>query len=218
MTLETNSTPPSPIAVRYWLTLASDEESALSLAANSEAEGFLIEAKDQPSLASARARLGPRPLFLWTDHPDETQISMAARDADGIAAPVAHAAHLQRLGARLAVAEAETGRRDGLLGILARIIAPAAIFGLGGLQGASPRLAGLIWEPTGFSPGARATARDLVALAAAAANTSAIDASCGADARFEADCRSSRDAGFDAHCVSDPGQIEVLKRIYARPL
>ena len=212
MTMETKPTRRFPAAGRAWLALPGSGSDDLAVAAGTAADAFLADFNN--SLAPCAG------LFVSTENPDAADfVRIAAGGVAGIAAPVANAAEIQRLGARLAVAEAETGLPEGSLGILARIAAPRALFSLGEMRGASSRLTGLLWEPLNFAPGARASARVLVAIAAAAAETLAIDGTDIVGDGFEADCRVSRDAGFCARRIGDPARIEALNRIYSeKPL
>ena len=220
MTMETKPTRRFPAAGRAWLALPGSGSDDLAVAAGTAADAFLADFNNSLAPCAGLERLGRRPLFVSTENPDAADfVRIAAGGVAGIAAPVANAAEIQRLGARLAVAEAETGLPEGSLGILARIAAPRALFSLGEMRGASSRLTGLLWEPLNFAPGARASARVLVAIAAAAAETLAIDGTDIVGDGFEADCRVSRDAGFCARRIGDPARIEALNRIYSeKPL
>lgn len=94
-----------------------------------------------------------------------------------------------RLGARLAVAEAEHGLPDGSILIIAQVATrPAEVFDLGGFTRTSPRLAALLFDlrPLAAELGAAPqeishnealrTARGLTILTASSANVTAIDA------------------------------------------
>jgi citrate lyase subunit beta / citryl-CoA lyase len=102
---------------------------------------------------------------------------------DGVFFDGAGGAGVQRLGARLAVFEAEAGLEDGATAIVAIAAqTAAAVFLLGGYADCSPRLKALAFDSQALAgslaldPAAApvATARSLTILAAAAANVPAI--------------------------------------------
>jgi citrate lyase subunit beta / citryl-CoA lyase len=85
---------------------------------------------------------------------------------------------VQQLSVRLSVREAEAGLRAGAVGIVALASqTPASVFKLDGYKGASRRLVALAMDEIGLPGGAqaRATARALMVLGAAAAGVPAID-------------------------------------------
>jgi len=126
--------------------------------------------------------------------------------ACGIVLPgTAGSPDIERLAARLAVAEAEAGLADGALRIVASIDHPAGVFGLAALR-PHPRLAGLLCDPARLAarlacrPDAPAIlqARGLTVLAASACGVPAILT---ADSAMEA--QAAGEEGFAALLVPE---------------
>lgn len=123
---------------------------------------------------------------------------------------VTSGADIQRLGAKIAVREAECGAPDGAVKILAVAGGTSAsLFKLSTLDGASRRLRGLIWSPTalaadlGCAPDEASeplrVARSLVLFAAAAAGVPAFEDAriCGGDGeRLRNVARRAKSEGF----------------------
>lgn len=79
------------------------------------------------------------------------EAAMALRP-DGLVLPgIAGGVSLARLGARLAVLEAETGATDGAMEIVALIDTARGVLALDGLPGASRRLSGIAWDASGLA-------------------------------------------------------------------
>ena len=184
-------------------------------------------------LAGVRARIRV-PLYVRVAPGAPDLDAAMALGPDGILLPrVASGADLARLGARLAVHEAEAGLRDGATRILAGLGTAAGLLHLRTLPGASPRLAGLCWEAAdlaaalgldassadGAWPAPFAQGRGLVVLAAAAACVPAIDEPCpgGDGAAVErAACAARRD-GFRGSLARDAASAAILARVFAEP-
>ena len=124
-------------------------------------------------------------------------------------------ADVQRLAAKLAVAEAESGRPDGELGIVALVAGePADVFALGSLGGASHRLRAVVFDAASLETrvprdsAAFATARALTVLAARAAGVPAYDQAGGLDIR--AVCEAARRDGFAGLVTSAAADIACI--------
>ncbi len=130
-------------------------------------------------------------------------------------------ADVQRLSAKLAVREAEAGLKAGAFRIVAFAAqTPAGVFALGAYAGASARLAGLAMDD-GPLPGgatARAAARALLALGAAAAGVPAFDlAPVSRGAAFETACRAIRRDGFSGLLTPAAADIDAIRRAFPGP-
>lgn len=135
---------------------------------------------------------------------------------------------IARLGARLAVHEAETGLGDGQIRILALVETARCLAGLGTLVGASARLCGLAWDAEALCRdlGAAAPrgddgdlipplaqARATIRLAAAAAGIAAVDSAYPANgdpAGFLREVAAARRDGFAAKIAADPAQAGII--------
>lgn len=132
---------------------------------------------------------------------------------------------VMRLGARLAVEEALLGLPDGTTRILPIVDTPRGVLALASLVGASPRLAGLTWDPGalgarigafkgsdrgGFPPSPLEAVRAAIRLAAAAAGVMAIDAACAAGGDLPAEIEAARRDGFSAKLARDPDQARAI--------
>jgi citrate lyase subunit beta / citryl-CoA lyase len=136
------------------------------------------------------------------------------------------AAGVQRLGAKLAVFEAENGLADGATAIAAIAAqSPAAVFLLGGYAGCSRRLKVLAFDPSDLArslavdPAAApvATARGLTILAAAAADVPAIEIFCGREAGMERLLAARRD-GFAGAATRRPKDIPLIDETFGGAL
>lgn len=119
---------------------------------------------------------------------------------------------VQGLSVKLSVKEAEAGLPAGRLAIVALAAqAPAAVFQLGRYKGASPRLAALAIDETALPGGAqaRAAARALLALGAAAAGVSALDMAAG-----EGALAASRREGFAGVMAFSEAEIAAIEAIF----
>lgn len=139
-------------------------------------------------------------------------------------------AHVQHLGAKLAVFEARAGLPDGALGVIAAAAGtPAATFDLASFAGCSQRLRALAFDRDALAGSlgvARAAAplglaRGLLVLAAAAAGLPALDAPCrdAADlALLRKECLAARRDGFKGKLGTTPAEIAVIEEIFAASL
>lgn len=143
-------------------------------------------------------------------------------------------ADVQRLGAMLAVWEAELGLEDGATAILAVVGCARGVLAAGTLAGASPRLIGVAWDGDALaaSLGAEAArdeagaliepcrhARLTALLAAAAAGVPAVDMAHGSDdlVALERECREAERDGFTAKMATHPAQVSVINQVFAAP-
>ena len=128
-------------------------------------------------------------------------------------------ADVQHLAAKLAVAEAQSGRPDGRLGIIAVVAGePAGVFALGALGGASHRLRALVFDAARLGTKvpresvAFATARALTILAAQAAGVPAYDQASGADIRVV--CEAARRDGFAGLVTAAAEDIPLIADVF----
>lgn len=155
--------------------------------------------------------------------------------ADGVFLPEARGGgSIQHLSAKLAVAEAECGRGDGAMRIVAMATqTPAAIFELSTYAGASRRLAALALdfdalrraigaETERSAPDVLTTpfafARASLVLAAAAARLPAIDrpfTDVLDESGLREECRAARRDGFAAKLAVCPAQIRVINETFS---
>jgi citrate lyase subunit beta/citryl-CoA lyase len=218
----------------------------LSEALGSGADALIVDIEDSAGagaaaffLAKARTRAAaprlfvrPRPLESGLVDADLEAVMPAA--PDGIALPgCASGGDVQRLGAKLAVYEAELGFADGATEIIAFATASArALFGLASYAGASSRLAGLVWDPTALRAGVKSRsfrdegggltspyrlARDLALFAAAAAGVAPIEGAYldGGEAGLRDECLAARRDGFVAKIAIDPAQVAVINDMFS---
>ncbi len=130
-------------------------------------------------------------------------------------------ADLQQLSIRLAVREAEAGLPSNALRIVALAAqTPAGVFALGDYAGASTRLAALAIDDAPLPGGApaRAMARTLLALGAAAAGVAALDAAPPSrGSALEASCQAVRRDGFSGLVTAAAGEIPIINRVFGGP-
>ncbi len=177
-------------------------------------------------MASGRvfARLG-----ALDDGPADRALDAIMRAApDGIVlADCRGPADVQRLGAKLAVREAERGMPDGAMRIVAVAGSAAALLAAGSLRDASPRLCGVGWDAGALAaqlaPGrpapaaALAHARALTVVAARAAGVVAIDSlSHAAPVAFADECAASWRDGFDGKFAASPAQAAAIDTAFGR--
>jgi citrate lyase subunit beta/citryl-CoA lyase len=179
-------------------------------------------------------RLYPR-IAPLDDPRSQTDLAAAvALRPAGIALPLARgAADVQRLGARLAVLEAEAGLPDGSIRILAFATeTPEALFQLASYRGASARLEALIYtfDPLAAAlglaperlrrapaPGALRWAREMTLVAARAAGVLALDAPSldpGDSSRLRAEATAARDDGFDGKLARTAAEVAAIRTAY----
>jgi len=152
---------------------------------------------------------------------------------DGLVLPKAGSgADLQRLGAKLAVHEAEIGLPDGATRIVALTETAAALFTMGSFIGASRRLAGLAWGaedlmadlgaetnqmPDGAWTPPFALLRSLALFAARAACVAPIDTVYPAfrdQDGLRAVCEAARRDGFAGKMAVHPAQIPIINAVF----
>ncbi|MEK4033619.1 aldolase [Methylocystis sp. IM3] len=130
-------------------------------------------------------------------------------------------ADLQHLSVRLAVREAEAGLAPGALRIVALAAqTPAGVFALGKYAGASTRLAALAMDDAPLPGGAsaRAMARTLLTLGAAAAGVGALAAAPPSrGSALEAGCQAVLRDGFSGLVTAAAGEIPVINRVFGGP-
>ena len=190
-------------------------------------------------LASARSS-ETRPLLFVRVNALDSGLLDADLDAvmtqrpDGIMLPkCASGAHVQHLGAKLAVREAENLIPDGATRIVAIATETgASIFGMGSYAGASRRLVGLTWgaedlsadlgaetnrlEDGGYTPPYQ-LARAMTLFAAAAAETQPIDTvypNFRNMAGFSVECLAARRDGYTAKMAIHPDQVAVINEVF----
>ncbi|BDV35303.1 aldolase [Methylocystis iwaonis] len=121
---------------------------------------------------------------------------------------------VQGLSVKLSVREAEAGLPAGALAIVALAAqTPAAVFQLGCYKGASRRLAALAMDESALPGGAqaRAAARALLALGAAAAGVSALDM---APVSGEGALAAARREGFAGVIAFSEAEIAAIEAIF----
>jgi citrate lyase subunit beta/citryl-CoA lyase len=173
-------------------------------------------------IAAARGRERPK-LFveiasLRTGGPDELA-ALVIPGLDGVVLQGCEGrADVQQLSLRLAAAEAAADIPAGAVRIVALAAqTPAAVFALGGYAGASARLTALAMDETALPGGAaaRAAARTLLALGAAAAGALALDISPPAKGNaLEEACRVIRREGFSGLVTAAAGEIPAINRAF----
>ncbi|GLK75427.1 hypothetical protein GCM10008171_06810 [Methylopila jiangsuensis] len=185
-----------------------------------------------PSALGAPWPSGAPPLYLTVDDLDAKGVDDAlARAARHGAAGVLlrrlrASADIERLAARLAVAEARAGSADGALAIVALVAGAAGLLALPALAGRRPRLAALGWDAAALAADLGAAeardpcggwieplrhARSQVLFAAAALDVPAIDAPADLDDEaFAAEAALGLRHGFRAKIALSPRQAEIL--------
>ena len=208
--------------------LAADVDALIVVGPVREAAPFIAFARDR----SPRRRLFCAVASVGVASRDDDFDAFGATPPDGVLLTACRGrADLQQLSVRLAVAEARAGIESGRIVILASVAqTPDAIFGLGGLMGASRRLAGLVFDPaalpramgSGFDPGGMAAgaARSLVVFAAAAAGVPALvlvpPHPATSVAGFDTFCVSMRGEGFAGVIAVAPDQARRSAAIFGR--
>lgn len=198
-------------------------------AARAAAAAFLARTRG----AAARPRLYVRINALDTGLADDDLAAVMPAGPDGIMLPKAvGGADVAALGARLAVHEAQADLPDGATRILPIATETAqAVFALGTMAGASPRLVGLTWGAEDLSAdlGAETNrdeagwtapfrlARNLALLAAAAAEVDPIDTINAAFRDLDGlarECREARRDGFTGKMAIHPAQVPVINAAF----
>jgi citrate lyase subunit beta/citryl-CoA lyase len=237
--------------MRSLLFAPGDDERKLGNALASGADALIVDLEDSVSAANkprareiasaflALGRASDAPRIIVRVNPLESGLAEADLDAIvpgapwAVMLPKAHGgASVQRLGAALAVREAEFGVADGATRILAIATESArAIFGMGSYAGCSARLEGLAWggEDLSADLGAEShhdaggwtspyrLARDWTLLGAAAAGVLAID---GIVANFRdldglrAEALAAQRDGFGAKMAIHPAQVPIINEVF----
>ncbi|WP_410825726.1 HpcH/HpaI aldolase/citrate lyase family protein, partial [Methylobacterium sp. sgz302003] len=182
---------------------------------------------------AGRPRLYVRINALDTGLADDDLAAVMPAGPDGIMLPkTVGGADVAALGARLAVHEAQADLPDGATRILPIATETAkAVFALGTIPGASPRLVGLTWgaedlsadlgaetnrDAAGWSEPFR-LARNLALLAAAAAEVDPIDTINAAFRDLDGlarECREARRDGFVGKMAIHPAQVPVINAAF----
>jgi citrate lyase subunit beta/citryl-CoA lyase len=239
--------------MRSLLFVPADSEKKLEKGLGSEADCLLIDLEDSVALPAkpqareialaylrdARLRETRPQLYVRVNALDsgltEADLEIVMQGApDGILLPKSlSGAHVQQLGGKLAVKEAENNLYDGSTKIIAFATETAgSIFKLGSFAGSSPRLAGLTWGaedlatdlgvesnrlPDGSYTYPFALARSLTLFAAHAAEVLAIE-TVYANFRdlegFRFDCEAGRRDGFVARMAIHPNQVAIINEVF----
>jgi citrate lyase subunit beta/citryl-CoA lyase len=239
--------------MRSLLFVPGDSERKLQKAVESGADALLLDLEDSVALdakpraremvaeylgaVSAPARL---PKLYVRINPFDGGLSETDLDAvmpaapDGILLPKClNGAEVQRLGAKLAVREAEFALADGATRIIAIATESArALFGLSSYAGSSARLEGLAWgaEDLGVDLGSSSyrladgrysgpyrLARDLMLFAAVAAEVAPIDSihvNFRDEAALREECAAANRDGFVAKMAIHPAQVPIINEAF----
>jgi len=213
--------------------LILDWEDAVAPAAKAAAREITVAALAAASPAAARCWI--RVNALDSPHFAADLASLPVARVAGVVLPKACGpADLERLGRALDAAEAAAGRRVGGLGIVAIVTETAAsVLALGEFRRPLPRLAALMWgaedlagdlgvarnrDAGGAYRAPFRLARNLMLMAAAAAECSAIDA-VRVDFRdldaLASEAAEARADGFVAKAAIHPDQIAPINRAFA---
>ncbi len=211
--------------MRALLIVREGDAAAFALGLASGADALLADS------AAAAAWRGQGPALYLRVRPlddplalDDLAEAVRLRPAGVAMASASGGADVQRLGARLAVAEARQGLADGAVRILAFATqTPEAVLGLPSYRGASDRLAGLVVTRAALAESLRAApdsrpvrlARDLALLAARAAGVIALDAPFDGLAGLRAEARAARADGFDGMAALSLAQVPVIQAAFA---
>ncbi|MCE4224757.1 hypothetical protein HCU64_13415 [Methylobacterium sp. C25] len=164
------------------------------------------------------------PLLLRVDEIDARDLDgLAELRPDAILLTASHGRDIARLGAHLAVHEAEHGLPDGGIGIVALVTSAAGVLAAASFAGASPRLRGIGWDAAlaqelgaqpvtvegDWSP-VLIHARAMVRLAASAAGVVAIEAAYPGEDPEKVIAAARRD-GFAAIFARDARQAELIR-------
>jgi len=240
--------------MRSLLFVPGDDDRKLAKALASGADALIVDLEDSVAearkpaaraaasafLAAAR-RLAARPRLYVRVNPLASGLIEGDLDAlipaapDGVVLPKClGGADVQRLGAKLAVREAENGLVDGSTRVIAIATESArALFGFASYGGASQRLEGLAWGgedlaadlhaetnrlPDGAYAAPYALARTLTLVGAVAAGVRPIDAVF-TDFRdldgLRAEALAARRDGFVAKMAIHPAQVPVINAVFS---
>ena len=240
--------------MRSLLFVPGDDDKKLAKALASSADALIVDLEDsvaetRKSAARATAaafvagarRLATRPRLYVRVNPFAGGLTAADLDAvtpvapDGVVLPkCVDGADVQRLGAALAVREAEHGLADGSIRIIAIATESArALFGFASYRGASRRLEGLAWGgedlsadlgaetnrlPDGAYAAPYALARTLTLVGAVAAEVSPIDAVATSFRDLDglrAEALAARRDGFVAKMAIHPAQVPIINDVFS---
>jgi len=180
------------------------------------------------ALARRHETAAPVSLYLQIKGPDDTLAAVAALRPNGIVLSRCEGGRdVARLGARLAVIEAEAGLPDGATRILAMIGNASGVAGLRTLAGSSPRLGGILWDAEAMAlaidavPRSRgwqlipplSQVRSAVRIAAAQAGVPAVDTAFPEHAprvAFLRDVEAARRDGFAAKLATSAEQADLI--------
>jgi len=234
------------------LFVPGDSEKKLEKGFGAEADVVIVDLEDSVAphnkeaaraiaaafIAARRQETGPavyiRVNDLSTGLTDDDLAALVPARPDGIMLPKSNSGQdVQRLAAKLRVAEAEAGISDGTTRIVPIISETAAgVLAGASYAGASGRLAGLTWgaEDLSAAIGARAArdehgrytdvfrlARAMTILASGAAEVAAIDTvfpNFRDMAAFEAECREAERDGFTGKMAIHPAQVPVINAAF----
>ena len=238
--------------MRSLLFVPADSPRKLAKAMDLGADALILDLEDsvpreakQTARANARAFLADagaaasRPHLMLRVNSFESgladaDLSIVCAELAAIVLPKSTCgADVQRLGVKLAVAEAERGLEDGRTRVLPIASeSGAAIFGLGSYPGCSKRLLGLAWgaedlsadigaesnrDAKGDLTGPFQLARNLVLMAAAAAQVGAWDGPAlalrNADG-LRKECAMARRDGFIGKLAIHPAQIAIINEVF----
>ncbi len=238
--------------MRSMLFVPGDSEKKLEKGFGAEADVVIVDLEDSVAphnkeaaraiaaafIAARRQETGPavyiRVNDLSTGLTDDDLAALVPARPDGIMLPKSNSGQdVQRLAAKLRVAEAEAGISDGTTRIVPIISETAAgVLAGASYAGASGRLAGLTWgaEDLSAAIGARAArdehgrytdvfrlARAMTILASGAAEVAAIDTvflNFRDMAAFEAECREAERDGFTGKMAIHPAQVPVINAAF----
>ncbi len=242
------------LTMRSLLFVPGDDDKKLAKALTSGADALIVDLEDSVAearkpaarasaaafLAEAR-RLATRPRLYVRVNPFASGLTAADLDAvipaapDGIVLPKSRGgADVQRLGANLAVREAEHGLADGSTRVIAIATESArALFGFASYRGASGRLEGLAWGgedlsadlgaetnrlPDGAYAAPYALARTLTLVGAVAAEARPIDAVMTNFRDLDglrAEALAARRDGFVAKMAIHPAQVPIINEVFS---
>ncbi len=238
--------------MRSLLFVPGDSERKLEKGFGAEADVVIVDLEDSVApqnkeaarataaafIAARRRETGPavyiRVNDLSTGLTDGDLAALVPARPDGIMLPKSNSGQdVQRLAAKLRVAEAEAGISDGTTRIVPIISETAAgVLAAASYAGTSGRLAGLTWgaEDLSAATGARAArdehgrytdvfrlARAMTILAAGAAEVAAIDTvfpNFRDMTAFEAECREAERDGFTGKMAIHPAQVPVINAAF----
>lgn len=223
--------------MRAYLIASPDGPVAMEAARGSEADALVLDARSAggeiwASVADLRERSG---MLLYArigkisalDVECALSAAMSAQP-DAIVVSARDGRDVARLGAHLAVQEAERGQPDGRTRIIALVADAEGALNVASLAGSSARLAAISWDAralaaelgstlvdgTGSLVAPLAHVRGLVRLAAAAAGVEAIDdvSLGGGEAGFVDRLSDARAMGFRGILTEDPALILHLRQ------